>query len=151
MDARFVNPFIAALSSVLPQLGFKTVERIKVFPKDQYIDALGVTVNVELTNQVTGNVVFNMTEESAQGLSATIMMGAVVNQLDSIAQSALCEMVNMVASNAANALSKEGMAVQLAPPALSRSTSQFKVCNGGCIVFEMVADNQPFQIGIGVN
>ncbi|CUH96561.1 hypothetical protein P22_2651 [Propionispora sp. 2/2-37] len=151
MDASFVNPFIAAISSVLPQLGFKTVERTKVFPKDQYIEALGVTINVGLANQVTGNVVFNMTVEAARGLSSTIMMGAAVNQLDSMAQSALCEMANMVAANAANALNNEGMAIQLAPPALSQSTSQFKVCNGSCIVFEMLADNQPFQIGIGVN
>jgi len=151
MDARIVNPFIAALSNILPQLGFKNVVRGKVLMKNQFIDCLGVAINVGLTNHVSGNVVFNMTENSAKGLSSVMMMGASVTQLDDLAQSAICEMVNMVTSNAATALSKDGIAIKFEPPALSQSTSKFKVCNSNFIGIEMAVDELPFEIVIGVN
>lgn len=151
MDARIVNPFIAALSNILPQLGFKNVVRGKVLMKNQFIDCLGVAVNVGLTNQVSGNVVFNMTENSAKGLSSVIMMGTPVSQLDDIAQSAICEMVNMVTSNAANALSQEGVVIKCEPPRLSQSTAKYKVCNNNFIGIEMAVDELPFEIVIGMN
>ncbi|VBB07422.1 chemotaxis phosphatase chex [Lucifera butyrica] len=151
MDARFVNPFIAALSDVLPQLGFKNIARGKVFTKDQFLDSLGVTVNVELVTQTTGNVVFNMTEEVAKKLSSVIMMGAIVNKLDDIAQSALCEMANMVTSTAATSLKNNGIPVKLAPPALSQCTSQIKICNTNYIGLEMTVDELMIEISIGLN
>jgi chemotaxis protein CheX len=151
LDARFINPFIAALSSVLPQMGFKTIVRDKIFSKDQFLDSQGVLVHVQLTNNVTGNVAFTMTEEAAKKLSSTIMMGMPVQQLDSMAQSALCEMVNIVTSNAATSLNKEGFGVSLVPPALSQSTAKLKICNTNFIGIVMVIDELPVEIGIGVN
>ncbi|MDF2572629.1 MAG: putative chemotaxis phosphatase, CheX [Sporomusa sp.] len=151
MDVQLVNPFLAALLTILPQLGFKNVARGKVFTKDQYIDALGVTVNITLTNQISGNVVFNMTEETAKGLSSTIMMGAAVTSLDDIAKSAICEMGNMIASSAVNNLSKNGIAVKLGPPALAQSNSKIKICDSNFIGIEMIADELKFEMQIGVN
>ena len=97
MDARFVNPFISALGSILPQLGFSNIVRNKLFTKELFIDGLGVTVNVPLSNQLQGNVVFNMSEDAAKGLSSIMMMGQPIAVLDDMARSALCEMVNMIA------------------------------------------------------
>jgi len=151
MDVRFVNPFIAALSNVLPPLGFRDIARGKVLTKDQFVDSLGVTVNVGLIDQVTGYIVFNMTEESAKRLSSQMMMGASVEKLDDIAQSAICEMTNMITSNAANLLNQAGVAVRLTPPSFSHSTAQFKICDGKYIVIEMMIDQLPVEIGIGLN
>lgn len=151
MDARFVNPFISALSSVLPQMGFKNIVREKVFSKDQFLDSQGVLINVQLTNNVTGNVAFTMTEASAKQLSSIIMMGTPVQQLDEMAQSALCEMVNIVASNAASALNKEGFGVSVVPPALTQNIAKLKICDANFIGITMVIDELPIEIGIGVN
>ena len=151
MDAQFVNPFIAALTNILPQLGFKNVVRGKVFMKTQFIDCLGVAVNVGITNQLTGNVVFNMSEDSAKGLSSVMMMGAAVTNFDDLAQSAVCEMVNMITSHAVSALSQDGIAIKVGPPELSQSNSKFKICDSNYIGIEMVADELSFEIGIGVN
>ncbi|MDR3588335.1 MAG: chemotaxis protein CheX [Negativicutes bacterium] len=151
MDAQLVNPFLAALSAILPQLGFKNVVRGKVFTHAQFVEAQGVTVNVAMTNQISGNVVFNMTEEAAKGLSSTIMMGMAVTSLDDMAKSAICEMVNMVASNAVSALSKNGIAVKLEPPVITQSNSKIKVCDNTFIGIEMIADELKFEMEIGVN
>ena len=150
MDARFVNCTIAALLSVLPQLGFKNVVRGKVFAKEQFIDSLGVAVNV-VTSQPAGNIVFNMTEESAKRLSSVMLNGAAVEELDDLAQSTICEMVNMVSSNAANSLNKSGIEIQLASPALAQCNSKVRVCNSNYIGIEMAVDELMIEIGIGLN
>lgn len=151
MDVQLVNPFLSALLSILPQLGFKNVVRGKVFTQDQYIDSLGVTVNVVMASQISGNVVFNMTEETAKGLSSTIMMGAAVTSLDDMAKSAICEMVNMITSSAVNSLSKNGITVKLGPPALAHSNSKIKICDNKFVGIEMIADELKFEMQIGIN
>ncbi|WP_371379890.1 chemotaxis protein CheX [Sporomusa aerivorans] len=151
MDARFVNPFIVALTTVLPQLGFKSIVRGKLYAKEQFIDSQGVLVNVQLTNQVSGNVAFTMSQDSAKRISSVMMMGMAVESFDDVAQSALCEMINMVTSNAVNSLNKEGLAVGLVPPALSQDSAPLKICNSSFIGIEMIIDELPLQIGIGLN
>jgi len=108
-------------------------------------------VNVAMTNQLSGNVVFNLTGEAAKGLSSTIMMGAAVTSLDDMAKSAICEMVNMIASNAVNTLGSNGIAVKLGPPAIVQSNSKIKVCDNNFIGIEMMADELKFEMEIGVN
>lgn len=151
MNAQLVNPFLSALSTILPQLGFKKVVRGKLFPKDQFIDTRGVVINVQFHNQVTGNIAFTMTEDSAKRLSETMMMGMPVQQFDGVAQSALCEMVNIVTSNAATALKKAGLDVNVIPPALSQSNSPLKISNSNFIVIEMIIDELPVEVGIALN
>ena len=151
MDARFVNPFISALGSILPQLGFSNIVRNKLFTKEQFIDGLGVTVNVPLSNQLQGNVVFNMSEDAAKGLSSIMMMGQPIAVLDDMARSALCEMVNMIASNAATSLNKDGFAIRLAPPAFHHCSSQYKICNSKYIGIEMSIDDLVVEVGIGID
>lgn len=151
MDARFVNPFIAATTNVVPQLGFKNVARGKVFTKEQTVDSLGVAVQVGISNQVTGNIIFNMSQESAKCLSSAMMMGAPVAVLDDMAQSAICELANMITSNAANQLTQAGIAVRLAPPSLNQGNGSLHVCNGSYIGIEMIIDELPIEIEIGIN
>lgn len=150
MDAKLVNPFLGALLAILPQIGFKNVARGKVFTQSQCIDCLGVAVNVAMGNQVSGNVVFNMTEEAARGMAGTMMMGMAVASLDDMAKSAVCEMVNMIAATAVNSLGQSGFAVTLAPPALAQGTGKIKVCGSDFIGIEMTADALQFQMAIGV-
>lgn len=151
MNAQLVNPFIAALTNVLPQLGFKNIVRGKLFSKDQFIDSQGVLINVQLSNHVSGNIAFTMTEECARRLSSTIMMGSPVESFDLIAQSALCEMANMVTSNAVTALKADGFAVSVVPPALSQGTARLKICHSNFIGIEMVIDELPIAVCIALN
>lgn len=151
MDARIINRIIAALLNVLPEIGFKNVVRGKLFSKDQFIDGLGIAVNVELTSPPMGNIVFNMTEEVAKGLSKVMLKGAEVGKLDDLAQSAICEMINMVISDAVDSLNKGEINIQSASPVLSQCNSKIRVCNSHYIGFEMMVDEMVFEIGIGFN
>lgn len=151
MDAKFINPFLSALTTVMPQVGFKNVARGKIFTKEQFVDSLGVTVQVAITSQPGGNVILNMSEQTAKKLCSTMMMGMPVERLDDVAQSAVSELANMIVSNATTALNQEGFAVKIASPVIALGAGTVKVNNAVYIGIEMVIDEFPMLLAIGLN
>ena len=126
MDAKLVNPFIDAFTSVLPMMGFPTPSREGMGLKSIVVDSLGVTIMVGFTRQLRGNVVYNMSEETAKHIASTMMMGMPVAALDEMAQSAICEMSNMLTATAATNLTALGYDVDISTPSLTVG-SDFKV------------------------
>ena len=126
MDAKLVNPFIDAFTSVLPMMGFPTPSRKGMGLKSIVVDSLGVTIMVGFTRQLRGNVVYNMSEETAKHIASTMMMGMPVAALDEMAQSAICEMSNMLTAPAATNLTALGYDVDISTPSLTVG-SDFKV------------------------
>ncbi|MCI7477988.1 MAG: chemotaxis protein CheX [Selenomonadales bacterium] len=126
MDAKLVNPFIDAFTSVLPMMGFPTPSRKGMGLKSIVVDSLGVTIMVGFTRQLRGNVVYNMSEETAKHIASTMMMGMPVAALDEMAQSAICEMSNMLTATAATNLTALGYDVDISTPSLTVG-SDFKV------------------------
>ena len=126
MDAKLVNPFIDAFTSVLPMMGFPTPSRKGMGLKSIVVDSLGVTIMVGFTRQLRGNVVYNMSEETAKHIASTMMMGMPVAALDEMAPSAICEMSNMLTDTAATNLTALGYDVDISTPSLTVG-SDFKV------------------------
>ncbi|MEE1361380.1 MAG: chemotaxis protein CheX [Selenomonadaceae bacterium] len=126
MGAKLVNPFIDAFTSVLPMMGFPTPSRKGMGLKSIVVDSLGVTIMVGFTRQLRGNVVYNMSEETAKHIASTMMMGMPVAALDEMAQSAICEMSNMLTATAATNLTALGYDVDISTPSLTVG-SDFKV------------------------
>ena len=126
MDAKLVNPFIDAFTSVLPMMGFPTPSRKGMGLKSIVVDSLGVTIMVGFTRQLRGHVVYNMSEETAKHIASTMMMGMPVAALDEMAQSAICEMSNMLTATAATNLTALGYDVDISTPSLTVG-SDFKV------------------------
>ena len=126
MDAKLVNPFIDAFTSVLPMMGFPTPSRKGMGLKSIVVDSLSVTIMVGFTRQLRGNVVYNMSEETAKHIASTMMMGMPVAALDEMAQSAICEMSNMLTATAATNLTALGYDVDISTPSLTVG-SDFKV------------------------
>jgi chemotaxis protein CheX len=151
LDARFINPFLSAFAGVVPQVGFKDIVRGKIFTKEQFVDSLGISIQVSMTNQTGGNIVFNMTEETAKTVSSIMMMGAAVETMDDMAKSAVCELVNMIVSHASTSLNQTGFMVKLSPPSLLQGETQVKVCNNTYLGIEMIIDKCPIEISIGLN
>ena len=94
--------------------------------KSIVVDSLGVTIMVGFTRQLRGNVVYNMSEETAKHIASTMMMGMPVAALDEMAQSAICEMSNMLTATAATNLTALGYDVDISTPSLTVG-SDFKV------------------------
>ena len=151
MDVKMINPFVDAVSSIMPQLGFQTVTRGKLAVKDQYVVSQGVTIIVGLTLDVKGNVAYNMSEETAKQVASTMMMGMPVAQMDDMAQSAISEMTNMVTANAATNFEKMGVNVDISPPSLIVGADfKAKVSNTKFLAIELLVDSLVIEMNIGL-
>ena len=119
MDAKLVNPFVSAVESVLPQMGFPAPKRTSLSLRQKNVTGLGVSVIVGFTKQLRGNVVYNMDEETAKYIASTMMMGMPVAEFDAMAQSAISEMSNMLTATAATNLAGMELEVDISTPSLS--------------------------------
>ena len=151
MDAKLVNPFIESFVAVLPQMGFQEPKRTKMYVKQNIATSLGVTVIVGFTKEIRGNVVYNMSDETARYIASTMMMGMPVEKFDDMAQSAISEMSNMLTANAATNLAAMGMEVDISTPSLSIGADfQIKISNDSYLVVEMDLGGHIMELDIAV-
>lgn len=152
MDAKLVNPFIDAFMTVMPQIGFPTPKRTKVFLQDKNAISSGVVVMVGFTKQMRGNVVYNMNEDTAKFIASTMMMGMPVNEFDAMAQSAICELSNMISANSATNLTQMGLEVDISTPNLTIGQGfSVKISEGQYLTIEMDLGGHKIDIAIAVD
>jgi len=151
LDVKMINPFIEAITNIMPQLGFQSITKGKLSIGDQFMTSKGVTVLVGLTDEIRGNVAYNMTEETAMKIASIMMMGMPVTEMDEMAQSAISELTNMVTGNAATNFEKYGSKVDISPPTLIVGTDfKAKVSSNKYLVIEMVVDSLLIELNIGL-
>ena len=118
MDAKILSPFVEAVASVLPQMGFQSISRSGLKMTKGTVQSNGVLVNIGLIGMLSGNVIYNINSDSAKNIASKMMMGMPVEQFDAMAQSAICELGNLLAANAAIALEGQGVQIDISPPTL---------------------------------
>jgi chemotaxis protein CheX len=152
MDVKFVNPFINAITTVLPQLGFLTITRGKLSTREKAMPSLGVTVLIGFTKSVRGNVAYNMTTESACKIASTMMMGMPVAAFDEMAQSAISELSNMVTANVATNLASMDFEVDISTPSLTLGDNfSVKISDMQYLVIEMDVDGNLIEINMDLH
>lgn len=151
MDVKLVNPFIDAFTTVMPQMGLPVPERTGMGVADQNISSKGVAVLVGFTKEIRGNVVYNMSEDTAKFIASTMMMGMPVENFDEMAQSAISEMSNMLTANAATNLTALGKEVDISTPSLTVGTdTKLKISNGQFLTVTMDIGGHPVEIDIAI-
>ena len=128
MDVKLVNPFIDAFTTVLPQMGFPTPQRTGMTVNNQNAVSQGVAVIVGFTKEIRGNVVYNMSEDTAKFIASTMMMG-----------------------NAATNLTALGLEVDISTPSLTvGSDFQIKISNEQYLCVVMDISGHQVEIDIAV-
>ena len=151
MDVKLVNPFIDAFTTVLPQMGFPTPQRTGMTVNNQNAVSQGVAVIVGFTKEIRGNVVYNMSEDTAKFIASTMMMGMPVESFDEMAQSAISEMSNMLTANAATNLTALGLEVDISTPSLTvGSDFQIKISKEQYLCVVMDVSGHQVEIDIAV-
>ena len=118
MDVKILSPFVEAVASVLPQIGFQSISRSGLRMTIGTVQNNGILVNIGLIGMLSGNVVYNINTESAKSIASKMMMGMPVIEFDAMAKSAIGEMGNLLAANAAIALESIGVHIDISPPTL---------------------------------
>ena len=152
MDAKLVNPFIDAFISVMPQMGFPTPKRGKVYLQNKNIISYGVVVMIGFTRQLRGNVVYNMSEDTAKFIASTMMMGMPIAEFDEMAQSAISEMANMLAANSATNLATLELNVDISPPSLTiGKDTKLVLCDSQYLTVDMDLGGHQISIAVAVD
>ena len=117
MRVEFVNPFVEAAREVVEsEIGGETDKGQIRLEKSAYTTD-EVTAVVGVTGRVAGVVLYSMSEQTARAIVSR-MMGQDFPEFDSLAQSGIGELGNVITGRAGVLLSEAGYASNLTPPAL---------------------------------
>lgn len=117
VNAQLSKPFIAATYDFLTmELGVETTQA-PVSESSTRGTSQELNILVGITGMIAGQVIYSMSAGTAKAI-AGIMLGQEVKPLDRNAQSALCELGNMITGMATSRLDMRYMEVSLTPPSL---------------------------------
>ena len=118
MDVRLINPFIGAVTGIMPQIGFSNITRKGISLKEKKFMVSGVVLTLGIVGDKKGNVVYSIDMDGAKKIASTMMMGMPVETFDEMAKSAVSELANMISGNASTAIAAKGFTIDIAPPTL---------------------------------
>jgi chemotaxis protein CheX len=117
MNVRFLNPFVEAAFEVLKAETGVTATRGDLALEKAAFVTEDVTVILALVGAVEGSVFYCMDQQTAMGL-VSHMIGEPVHSLDSLAQSGIAELGNVITGRASVKLSEAGFEANISPPSL---------------------------------
>jgi chemotaxis protein CheX len=119
MRAEFVNPFVSGASAVLKTLLGAETKLGQLSARPTIFTTQQVNVVCGITGQVQGQVIYGMSEQSAELISSK-MLGGVQERSEELVTSALAELGNMISGNCVTNLSGNGFACDITPPTILR-------------------------------
>lgn len=140
MDVKLINPFLNAVTGVMPQLGFASVERKGISMHNDTIVVDGVVMALGIVGDKKGNVVYNLSMEDAKKIASTMMMGMPIEELDDMAKSALSELSNMLTANSGINFSNDGINLDISVPTFLHGTDinvEMKKNQSICVEFDI--------------
>ncbi len=118
MDVKLINPFVGAITGIMPQVGFSNIKRKGISLKEKKVTTSGVVLSLGIIGDKKGNVVYSFDMNAAKKIASTMMMGMPVEELDDMSKSALSELSNMLTANATINFSNEGINVDISVPTM---------------------------------
>lgn len=118
MKTEYINPFLDAFSNVVKMTMNVNPEKKQLYIKEGSQRSGEVVISIGITGDLNGNFILNMKEDAAKNVASRMMMGMPVAELDDMAKSAIAELGNMVAGNAASNFSNTGLNIDITPPSM---------------------------------
>lgn len=152
MDVNVINSVLGAFTEVLPQLGFQSVDKQGLELCDCNVKNDGVIINISVTGPLKGCILIGMKEEAAKQFASKMMMGMPVTELDTLAQSAISEMGNMVCARSCINLSQAGVeGLDISPPLLLLGAGgMVKLAIAKIIMVKLMVDGIAVNVYIGL-
>lgn len=123
MKAEYINPFLESARIVIEQvanirpttgnLGIKDVKFVENY----------IWIQIGMTGQMQGDIVFGLGEEVALKMVSAMMGGFLITEMDEMGRSAISELGNMISGNASTMLFNQGVRVDITPPKIVQSAN----------------------------
>jgi chemotaxis protein CheX len=117
MNVKFLNPFVTAAHEILSFEMHEQVERGDLRLENGLYVTDDATVILSLIGDVTGTVLFSMSNETATQL-ASALMGERFEALDKLAQSGIAELGNVITGRASMKFAEAGYETNISTPSL---------------------------------
>lgn len=117
MDVKYLNPFVEAATEVLSTEIKSPVFRGELRLEKSSLTTDDVTVLICLVGQIYGVVMLGMSTATGLGITSEIL-GQDFEKFDSLAQSGVAELGNVITGCATIKLSKTGIQSNISPPTL---------------------------------
>jgi Predicted inhibitor of MCP methylation, homolog of CheC len=114
-----------ALQNILPMFGI-AFEYQGAADESYLSSASQVNILIGLTNGIKGNIAFGFNKAVAMKIVSSMMGGALIADLDVMAESALGELANMIVGSMSGKLSSEKL-IEYSPPTLVIGDRMFLV------------------------
>jgi chemotaxis protein CheX len=123
MKAEYINPFLESARIVIEQMINIRPTTGQLGVKDVIFVENYIWIQIGITGQMHGDIVFGLHETVALKLVSAMMGGYVLTEMDEMGQSAISELGNMISGNASTMLFNQGIRVDITPPKIVKSIS----------------------------
>lgn len=115
MKAEHVNPFIISVCKIMKDMCMLDLKIGKPAMREQSFPSENSLIKLGLVGQLTGEVLLNLDHQTALGIVSKMMMMP-VESIDAIGESAISELGNMIAGNAATVFANNNIIIDITPP-----------------------------------
>ncbi len=116
MKAEYINPFLESARQVMEQMIQIRPSTGQLTLKDVIIREQGVWIQIGISGQMKGDVIFGLNKEVAIRIVSAMMGGFTVTEIDEMGRSAISELGNMISGNASTIFYNHGVRVDITPP-----------------------------------
>lgn len=152
-NVEYINPFLSAAQSIMKDLCQIEAQMGKPYITKTIFEGEKFVIMVGITGQLTGQVIFSMSNSTACDIASHMMMGMPVPELNDMATSAISELSNMVLGNAATIFSTKGVLIDITPPSVLMGTDmEITVSDSKTICVPLTYDGgeKAFELNIAV-
>ncbi len=151
VNADYINPFLLASTKVLKdmvmldaKLGKPYINNNLSFKDDSLLIMLGVT------GEMKGQVILCFKKEIALDIASKMCMMP-ITEMSELAQSAICELCNMILGNAATVFSTKGILIDITPPTTCQGNVSFSTDYAANICVPIVyEDDKTIEINVSI-
>jgi len=123
MKAEYINPFLESARIVIEQVASVRPSTGQLGIKDVKFVEKYIWIQIGMTGQMQGDIVFGLHEDVALRMVSAMMGGFTITELDEMSRSAISELGNMISGNASTMLFNQGVKVDITPPKLLHSAN----------------------------
>ncbi len=124
MNADYINPFLLAATKVLKDMMMLDAKIGKPHLNDLKFDDSSVLIMLGITGEMKGKVILDFKHAVALDIASKMCMMP-ITEMSELAQSAVCELCNMILGNAATVFSTKGIGIDITPPTVCQGNVSF--------------------------
>jgi len=140
MKAEYINPFLESARNVIEQMVQIRPSTGQLTIKDIQLVDHHVWIQIGMSGQMNGNIVFGLSESVALKIISAMMGGFVITEIDEMGKSAISELGNMISGNASTLLYNQGVRVDITPPRVLHAGHAGDLATGRALAVPLIMD-----------